>query len=207
MVSPLVWLSDIYKGKNDQITYRYITSDNKRHESSESKSNYYLTMAAKIYDWQMEKLFNRGDGVFYDMLGAEQGIRYESVDGVRYRRHNRDDGPSGKYYTYNTGSMLSGAAALAKSTNDSKYRNDVISLTASSFKHFAHPSVNPKGYYEFDLTGFSPWFNGVLMRAYAEAYAVNSAAADCLDAFQKNLDYAYDNFWHCNMLPVNPLAG
>ncbi|MCM1449250.1 MAG: glycoside hydrolase family 76 protein [Clostridiales bacterium] len=207
MVSPLVWLSEIYKGKTDEITYRYITSGNKRVETSEPKSSYYLTMAAKIYDWQKEKLFNSNVGVYYDMLGAEQGIKYETVDGTRYRRHNRDDGPTGKYYSYNTGTMLSGAAALAEATGDSKYKNDAVALTTSSFNYFAHESSNPQGYYDFELTGFSPWFNGVLMRAYAEAYEINKGAAGCLDAFQKNLDYACDNFWYKDMLPVNPLAG
>lgn len=207
MVSPLVWLSQIYKGKSDEITYRYIDGDNKRCEATDTKANYYLTMAAKVYGWQKSRLYNESVGVYYDMLGAEQGINYETVDGVNYRRHNRDDGPSGTYYTYNTGSMLSGAAALAEATGEQKYKDDVVSLTRTSFDYFAKASANPKGYYEFSLLGFSPWFNGVLMRAYAEAYSVNAAAADCLKAFQDNLDYAYENFKYESMLPVNPLAG
>jgi len=206
MIAPLVWLSQIYKGKADQITYRRIDTSGKRYDVTDSKADYYLTMAAKIYDWQKSKLYNAGNGVYYDMLGAEQGIKYETIDGVRYRRHNRDDGPTGKYYTYNTGTMLSGAAALAEATGDVKYKNDAVSLTSTSFAYFAKAS-HIDGCYEFDLTGFSPWFNGVLMRGYAEAYSQCPAAADCLAAFQNNLDYAYDHFWYNSMLPVNPLAG
>lgn len=207
MVSPLVWLSDIYKGKSDQITYKLIDNKKNRYEVTESKYDYYLKMAAKIYDWQKAKLYNPSVGVYWDMLGANGGIAYETIDGVRYRANNRDTGATGKYYSYNTGTMLSGAAALAEATGDAKYKNDAVSLTSTSFAHFAKLGSTLKGYYSFNLEGFSPWFNGVLMRGYAEAYSQCPAAADCLAAFQQNLDYGYANHFQYDMLPVNLLAG
>ncbi len=207
MISPLVWLSDIYKGKGDQITYKTIENGKQRVEKTENKSDYYLTMAAKIYDWQKRKLYNVSEGVFWDMCGADGSIAYEEIDGVRYRANNRDTGATGSYYSYNTGTMISGAAALAEATGDTKYSADAKSLVSTSFRHFAKLGSTLSGYYTFNLTGFSPWFNGVLMRGYAEAYGQCSEAADCLKAFQDNLDYGYTNFLEKNLLPVNLLAG
>ncbi len=207
MVSPLVWLSDIYKGKSDAISYKIIDADKKRVEMTDSKTSYYLEMAKKVYDWQKRKLYNADQGVFRDMCGADGGITYETIDGERYRANNRDTGATGEYYSYNTGTMVSGAAALAEATGESVYREDVKSLTETSFRHFAKYGSTLTGYYSFELSGFSPWFNGVLMRGYAEAYSQCAEAADCLKAFQANLDYGYSNFLEKNMLPVNLLAG
>lgn len=207
MISPLVWLSDIYKGKSDQITYKLIDKNRKRYEVTESKHDYYLKMAAKIYDWQKEKLYNSSVGVYWDMLGASNNLNYETIDGVRYRANNPDTGATGNYYSYNTGTMLSGAAALAQSTGEAKYKTDAQNLTSTSFNYFAKLGTTLKGYYSFNLEGFSPWFNGVLMRGYAEAYSQAPTAADCLAAFQKNLDYGYANYLQKGLLPVNLLAG
>ena len=207
MVAPLAWLSDIYKGKADKITYKLIDTDKKRYEVTESKYDYYLKMAVKVYDWQKRKLYNSSNGVFYDMLGANGGIAYETINGVRYRANNPDTGATGKYYSYNTGTMISGAAAIASSTGDSKYISEAQSLSQTSFNHFAQLGVSLSGYYSFNLEGFSPWFNGVLMRGWAEAYSVAPAAADGLKAFQQNLDYGYSHFLESDMLPVNLLAG
>lgn len=207
MIDPLVSLSEIYKGKSDKITYKIVETDRSRKEVTETKADYYLMMAKKVYDWQKSKLYNSGNGVYWDMLGADGGIEYETIDEVRYRRSNRDTGATGNFYSYNTGTMLSGAAALAKAGVEGDYLNDVKSLTSSSFSHFAKLGASLKGYYTFDLTGFSPWFNCVLMRGYADAYPLCDAANDGLKAFQDNLDYGYSNFLQKDMLPVNPLGG
>lgn len=207
MVSPLVWLSDIYKGKSDVVAYKIIDADKNRVEMTDNKSAYYLEMAKKVYDWQKRKLYNAEQGVYWDMLGADGDIAYETIDGVRYRANNRDTGATGNFYSYNTGTMVSGAAALAAATGETAYLEDLKSLTASSFRHFAKLGTSLAGYYSFELSGFSPWFNGVLMRGYAEAYGQCADAADCLKAFQANLDYGYSNFLEKDMLPVNLLAG
>jgi hypothetical protein len=50
MVSPLVWLHDIYKGKDDEITYRDIEVGTRaRIAHTLKKSDYYLLFAKKIY--------------------------------------------------------------------------------------------------------------------------------------------------------------
>lgn len=207
IVSPLVWLSDIYKGKNDEITYRRIASDKKRYDVTETKADYYLRMARSVYDWQKSHLLDASKGVYFDMLGGSGDIAYEEIDGVRYRAHNREDGPSGKAWSYNTGSMLSGATDLARATGEASYKADVNDLVEKSFSYFLTPDSSKPGCYTLDMSGFATWFNGVLMRAYAEAYDVYPSADKGCQAFQNNLDYGYSHYLYANMLPVSLLGG
>lgn len=207
IVSPLVWLSEIYKGRSETVTYRRIDNDRQRYEVTEPKTEYYLTMARKVYDWQKAHLLDGSKGVYFDMLGASGDIAFETVDGVRYRAHNPEDGPSGKAWSYNTGSMLSGASDLARVTGDKSYRQDVSDLINNSFSYFLVSDSARPGCYTMDMTGFATWFNGVLMRAYAEAYEVDSSASKGCQAFQNNLDYGYTHYLYKSMLPVSLLGG
>ena len=65
------------------------------------KSEYYLMFAKKVYAFQRNNLLRKSVGVYYDMLGAkgsslsESGIAYETIDGVRYRANNQEEGPTG----------------------------------------------------------------------------------------------------------------
>ena len=45
------------------------------------------------------------------------------------------------------------------------------------------------------------------MRGYVDAYSTHTAAASCIEAFQNNLDYAYENYQYKHMLPTNLLVG
>lgn len=207
IVSPLVWLSDIYKGKSDEITYRRIDTDGNRYEIKESKADYYLKMARNVYDWQKSHLLDTSRGVYFDMLGASGDLGYVTIDGVRYRAHNHDEGPTGTAWSYNTGSMLSGAADLARATGEAKYKSDVADLIEKSFSFFLTPDSTKPGCYSMEMTGFATWFNGVLMRAYTEAYDVVSAADKGCQAFQNNLDYGYSHYLYKDMLPVSLLGG
>ena len=45
------------------------------------------------------------------------------------------------------------------------------------------------------------------MRGYVDAYPSHTAAASCIEAFQNNLDYAYENYQYKKMLPTYLLAG
>ena len=206
MVSPLVWLHELYKGKNDEITHRYIDPDRSRKTISVKKSDYYLDFAKKVYDFQKRKLL-RSDGVYDDMLGASGSLSYETINGVRYRRHNPQTGVAGPPYSYNSGTMLSGAADLYRATNDNVYLEDAKKLTDASFRYFAKLDATKPGYYTYDIGGFRIWFDGVLMRGYADVYTSYPDASVCLDSFQKNLDHGYDNFLYEGFLPANLLVG
>ena len=207
MVSPLVWLYEIYRGKSDKITYRKVDLNGKRYEVTATKADYYLNFAKKVYAWQKKHLMN-GSGVYYDLIGASAGEpQYEEVDGVRYRKGLALTTPSGKSYTYNSGTMLSGCADLYRVTRMSEYLNDAKALTSATFSVFASKDDPREGYYGYPVEGFSPWFNDVLMSGYAEATGLTPEAASALNTYQANLDYAWANFKKDGILPVNLLVG
>lgn len=207
VISPLVWLYEIYKGKDDQIVCRYIDSDSKRKEKTVNKADHYLGFAKDVYDWQKRNLLVPETGVYDDFMGGGGDIKYETIDGVRYRCNTPEPDRVGPAYSYNSGTMLSGASDLYSATGESVYLEDLKTLSDKSFAKFAKASSAHKGYYEFDLNGFNTWFNGVLMRAYQESLPYNSGNSAYLKAYQDNLDYAYDNYLYEGMLPTSLLAG
>lgn len=219
MVYPLVKLHHLYKGKNDQITYRYIDSYNRRQEKTVAKADYYLDFARKVYEYQYTNLL-REDGVYADMMGGwsipdnvpgelrgAEGIYYEIVDGVKYKASTSLSRAEGEAYSYNSGTMLSGAAGLYEATGDVRYYSELKALADKSFAYFADLDATVVGYYTYQLGGFRIWFDCVLLRGYSDAYQAYSNTALPIDSFQQNLDYGYDNFLYNGMLPSNLLLG
>lgn len=219
MIYPLVKLYELYKGKSDLVTYRYIDAYNKRHEKTVNKADYYLDFAKKIYEYQYTNLL-RSDGVYADMMGGisipsyvpdnlrgEEGICYEIVDGVKYKANTPLTKAEGEAYTYNSGTMLSGAAGLYRVTEQASYYSEMKNLTDKSFAYFATLDGAKKGYYSYQLGGFRVWFDCVLMRGYVDAYSSYSNAALPIDSFQQNLDYGYENYLYEDMLPTSLLGG
>jgi predicted alpha-1,6-mannanase (GH76 family) len=210
IISPLVWLAEYYKGKPDEITYRYIDPADKRTRKTATakKSDYYLDFAEKIYAWQKGCLLT-SDGVYNDLIGGDNNLanQVETIDGQPYRVHAPAQGSVGPPITYNSGSMLSAAADLYRATNDNRYLDDAKKLSDASFRYFAKLGTTVSGYYTYDISGFRNWFNGVLMRAYVDIYPAYKNVDVYIESFQKNLDYAYDNFRYKGFLPTNLLVG
>ena len=201
---------EIYKDKSDLITHRYIDATDKltRKTSQVKKSDYYLYFAKKVYDWQKKYLL-RSDGVYADMMsGCSPGNpSTETINGVDYRKGITCRNQTGPPYSYNSGTMLSGAADLFRTTGIDVYLNDAKKLTDSSFMYFGKLGVTKSGYYTYEIRGFSNWFNGVLMRGYVDFYPYYSNASVSVNSFQKNLDYGYNNYLHNSFLPGNLLEG
>jgi predicted alpha-1,6-mannanase (GH76 family) len=210
MVSPLVWLHEMYKGKTDEVTHRYIDAADKVTRKTEQvkKSDYYLDFAKKIYSWQKAQLL-RGDGVYDDMRGGctPGSPQTEVINGVTYRKGTTCPDRVGPAITYNSGTMLSGGADLYRATTDNVYLEDSKKLSDASFQYFAKLGQTKAGYYTYDISGFRNWFNGVMMRGYVDLYPSYAAVGPYIESFQKNLDYGYDNFKHNGFLPTNLLLG
>ena len=210
LISPLVWLAEYYKGKPDEITYRYVDPVDKRTRKTATvkKSDYYLDFAKKIYTWQKGCLLT-ADGIYNDFIGGNNNLAsvVEIIDGEPYRVHAPAQGSVGPYYSYNSGSMLSAAADLYRATGDNMYLEDAKKLSDASFKYFAKLGATMAGYYTYDISGFNNWFNGVLMRAYVDIYPAYNNVDVCIGSFQKNLDYGYNNFLYKGFLPTNLLVG
>jgi predicted alpha-1,6-mannanase (GH76 family) len=210
MVSPLVWLHELYKDKGDEVTHRYIDPADKqtRVTAQVKKSDYYLDFARRIYTWQKDKLL-RGDGVYDDMRGgcSPGEPQTEIVNGTVYRKGTTCADRVGPAISYNTGTMLSGGADLHRVTGTTSYMDDARKLSDASFQYFAKLGQTKPDYYTYDISGFRIWFNGVLMRGYVDVFPSYETAGDYIDSFQKNLDYGYDNFLHEGFLPTNLLVG
>ena len=211
LISPLVWLHEMYKGKSDKIEHRYIDEGDKQTRRTEQleKQRYYLDYARSIYEWQKRNLLNTA-GVYTDMMGGcvpNCDIRYEEVDGIRYRANTPLTQAVGKAYTYNSGTMLSGAVDLYRVTGDEKYATDGRELAKNSFQQFASLGKDVPQYYSFETNGFNNWFNGVLMRSYEEASRLDTQIGNYLTAFQRNLDYGFERFHQDGFLPTNLLKG
>ncbi|MEA4918997.1 glycoside hydrolase family 76 protein [Proteiniphilum sp.] len=210
MVSPLVWLHELYMGKNDEITHRYIDPVDRRTRKTAQmkKSDYYLIFAEKVYDWQKKHLI-REDGVYSDMMGGctPGKPELETIDGVTYRKGVICRDRVGTPLTYNSGTMLSGAADLYRATSYNRYLTDGVALSDATFSFFAKKDREVEGYYSYKIDGFNNWFNGVLMRAYVDFYPRYPEIDSYIDTFQKNLDYGYEHFLHNGFLPSNLLTG
>ncbi len=210
LVSPLVWLHEIYKSNNDKIEHRFIDPiDRKTRKSTmRPKHEYYLDYAEKVYKWQKEKLLNN-DGVYDDMMGGCKpcGIAYEEVDGETYRKNTPVPVATGTAYTYNTGTMVSGAADLYRATENKQYLTDGKELSDNSFRAFATLDEEQPGYYSYSVEGFRNWFNGILLRSYIDMYPEYHSVDAYIASFQKNLDYGFENHNHNGFLPTNLLKG
>ncbi len=210
IISPLVWLHEIYKEKDDEIIHRYISPSDGRTRVVESmkKSEYYLLFAQKVYDWQKRYLL-RSDGVYDDFMGGctPRNPQTETVDGIVYRKGTVCNDRVGPPYTYNSGTMLSGAVDLYRATGEKHYLEDARKLSDASFSYFAKQRTEIPYYYTYDVSGFGNWFNGVLMRAFVEVQPYCQMVSDYIATFQQNLDYGYKNYLQNGILPTNLLAG
>ncbi|MDR2425193.1 MAG: glycoside hydrolase family 76 protein [Prevotellaceae bacterium] len=210
MISPLVWLHELYKDKKDEIEYRFIDASDKKTRKTQQmkKSDFYLDFAKKIYSWQKKYLL-RADGVYDDMMGGCSPGKptIESIEGISYKCGIVCRDRVGPAITYNSGTMLSGAADLYRATENKMYLDDAKSLSEASFSYFAKLGATINDYYSYSSRGFNNWFNGVLMRGYFDIYPVYHEVNKCLESFQRNLDYGYDNFFYSGFLPNNLLTG
>lgn len=208
LISPLVWLYEIYKEKDDVTTHRFIDIDKSRKSETVRKSRYYLDFAKKIYDWQKSTLL-RADGVYHDMRGGcdNCAVVYETVDGVRYRANTPLTRSEGQAHSYNCGSMLSGAADLYRVTRLSEYLDDFQRLSDVSFSYFGKLNQNVSGYYTYSVLGFSNWFNNVMMRGWVDGHKFYPSVSAPLASFQANLDYGWSHFLRDGLLPTNLLVG
>ena len=213
MVSPLVWLYELYKEKPDEIEYRYITGTTTRTTQQVKKSDHYLNFAKKIYAWQKNALLitsGNNRGVYADMMGgcSPGSVSTEVINSVTYRRGATCSSRSGDPHSYNSGSMLSGAADLYRATGENSYLTDLKELSLASFNYFTTLDATVPDYYTYRITSdFSTWFDCVLMRAFVDAYPADNEVAPYINSFQKNLDYGYDEFLYNGFLPSRHQVG
>lgn len=210
MIQPLVWLARIYEPTGEKMDHYFRDEKNNPVKTERPRAEVYMEFARKIYDWQKTHLRNNSNGLYWDMMG---GVTPDIKVNRGYRQHVDTGNPGGNYYSYNTGTMIAGAAELYRSLADEAYIADLEKTVPSSISNFAK-YVRKHGTYEFNTdataaSGFNTWFNNVLMRSYIDALQVMDPAipARGLRAFQTTLDYAFENHLRSNLLPIHLLDG
>ena len=224
VIQPLVWLSDIYRRleadgmlTDGEMAFRFYDrdADNKVFvvkDNATPRSERYLQFAQKVYDWQKANLYDPAKKVFWDMMGADNTIKVQGG----YRQHIDCGAPVGAYISYNTGTMISGAYELYRTTGDDTLLADISDYISGSVREFGVESGRNGGSYEFNTDskatdGFLTWFNDVLIRSfidaapYAEAYATDPGKY--LDFHQVNLDNAFEKYNVGNLLPIHLRSG
>lgn len=207
IIQPLAWLSEIYADRDSAIEYYYRNESNTVVHETRQRSEFYLEFARKVYDWQRAKLLE-SRGVYYDMMGADNTITVSRG----YRQHVDCGGATGNFYSYNTGTMIAGAAELYRLTADGSLLNDLSLSDMAAMSVFS--SYNrTRGTYVFKTddsaeSGFNTWFNDVLMRAFVDASPYETTySRRGLNAFQKGLDYAYENHLRDGLMPIKLFDG
>lgn len=224
VIQPLVWLSDIYRRleadgmlTDGEMAFRFYDrdADNKVFvvkDNATPRSERYLQFAQKVYDWQKANLYDPAKKVFWDMMGADNTIKVHGG----YRQHIDCGAPVGASISYNTGTMISGAYELYRTTGDETLLADISDYISGSVREFGVESGRNGGSYEFNTDskatdGFLTWFNDVLIRSfidaapYAEAYATDPGKY--LDFHQINLDNAFEKYNVGNLLPIHLRSG
>lgn len=157
---------------------------------------YYLDWAKKIYDFSYNKLKNTDLNIYRDLIGAKKDANGNWVEGT----------PDNAYYAYNTGAMISGASALYGATGDKKYLNEALSSAKGAFDYFGNKSIIP-GYVDFAPKQLL-WFNCILLRGYIDLYPyAKTQTLPYIDAFQKSIDYGYDNYFDSGYMPTDWITG
>lgn len=191
LILPLVELSEIYTSLGDA-----------------EKAAYYLEWAVKVYEFCV-KYFTLG-AVYGDFVGSSR-----EAEGSAKNRHyvttSQSTSPDKATYTYNTGTIVSGAAALYRVTGEEKYLRTATRNAKGALNHFTQVYPDPDNKdteYRLWPSDAQIWFNLIMLEGYLELYEF--APEICLEAintFQTSLDYAYEHHAKNGFLPAHYIYG
>ena len=131
----------------------------------------YLEKGKSLYDWTVAHLQDPEDKLYFDNINLS--------------------GEIGKAkFAYNSGQMLQAAALLYKITGDSIFLTQAQEIASAAHKRFLNSkATDDEG--EFNLLSRGDiWFTAVMMRGFAELYAIDGNP-EYMEDFRRNLDYAW----------------
>lgn len=182
LIQPLVELYEIFR------------------DEGRENAEYYLEWAKKVYDFTKDNLM-LSNGLYGDLVRPQGGRKEE---GLGKNKHWVTQGNLGSLdsttYSYNTGAMISGAACLYRATGEESYLKDAKKSASSAYRQFTsiekingesmrQYQANPKGMYASNT-----WFNLILLEGFIDLYPYDTKCKTYIDAFQKSLDYGYENY-------------
>lgn len=172
-------------------------------EKGASNADYYLGWAKKIYDYTYTNLRNNSF-CYADLVGYQRVERVGS-DGKKYYVTTGMAGMDAKEYTYNTGAMISGGAALYRATQETKYLTAAKQSARAAYSRFCKV-IQKIPTYPIDTQ--TTWFNLVLLQGFIDLYPYDSDSVErYILTFQTSLDYAYEHHLKDGLLPRDYVGG
>lgn len=144
-----------------------------------TKDSIYFHQGKNLYEWTKKHLQDSIDFLYFDNI--------------------RLDGKIGEAkFPYNSGQMIQSAALLYKLTQDKKYLTDAQDIAKSAYNYFFMDFTSDGEQFSL-LKKSDVWFIAVMFRGFIELYHQDNNKV-YIDAFRKNLDYAWINMRETNGL-------
>ena len=133
----------------------------------------YFKKGKALYEWTKEHLQDSTDYLYFDNI--------------------RLDGKTGKpKFAYNSGQMMQSAALLYQLTNNPVYLKEAQSIAKECYNYFFYDFTPVSGEPFKMIKKGDIWFTAVMLRGFIELYHLDKNKT-YLDAFNKSLDYAWEN--------------
>lgn len=145
-----------------------------------TKDTAYFHSGKNLYEWTHNNLKDNTDNLIFDNINMEGKV-------------------DKRKYAYNSGQMIQAAALLYNHTGDNKYLSDAQSIARASYDHFFYDYSTSTGENFRLLKKGNIWFTAVMLRGFVELYNIDNERI-YLDAFSKNLDYAWEHMRDANGL-------
>ena len=140
----------------------------------------YFAQGKFLYEWTKKHLQDTGDYLYFDNINLEGKV-------------------DKRKFPYNSGQMLQSAALLYKLTGDKTYLSDAQAIAKSAYNYFFEEFETKQGEKFRILKSNDVWFIAVMQRGFIELYHLDNDRT-YIDAFQKSLDYAWNNTRDANGL-------
>jgi len=133
----------------------------------------YFHKGQELYEWTKKQLQDSTDYLYFDNISLEGKIGRAK-------------------YAYNSGQMIQSAALQYKLTKDEKYLKEAQKVADASYNYFFYNFTGKDGKEFRMIKNGEIWFTAVMMRGFIELYHLDNNRT-YIDAFEKSLDYAWDN--------------
>lgn len=133
----------------------------------------YFKKGKTLYEWTKENLQDSTDFLYFD--------------------HIRLDGKIGKAkFAYNSGQMMQSAALLYQLTKDPVYLEEAQNIARECYNYFFVDFIPTSGETFKMIKKGDIWFTAVMLRGFIELYHIDQNKT-YIDAFDKSLEYAWEN--------------
>ena len=171
-----------------------------KRDAGDANAEHYLDWAKKIYEFCLR--FENDDGTFGDLVGSERKLVTE--DGVKkYVTTTQSTTIDRSAYSYNTGTMISGAASLYRVTGEEEYRQNAARWAKGAYNKFTKTAGGKREY----TSTSTLWFNLILLEGYLDLAPYDSGCEKYIETFLTSLDTAYENSLKNGLLPRDWLKG